>query len=89
MRDTVEAEIYASLVMGRAEKQKRESADADAPVASQPQVNDIENIVPNHDSAAHDSSSSVYQRCPMCNVMFPPTMENTEINAHVDNCLVE
>ena len=98
MRDTVEAEIYTALVKGREEKQRRESGEA----AEQPPSvvsPDTENIRPNlavdDTSAAHDEQSYAPHHpegpggkcCPVCSTIFPSTMMNTEINAHLDSCL--
>lgn len=102
MRDTVEAEIYDALVKGREEKQRRESGEAAElpPPVVFPDNN--ENIGPNglvsdDANAQHEekravaliSESNGGKRCPVCNVVFPCTMLNTEINAHLDSCLAE
>ena len=101
IRDTVEAEIYAALVRGREEKQRRESGEA---VEQPPPVTsaaNLENIGPNASSGTNDpfvleerggahfnaDYNGGGKCCPVCNVVFPTTMLNAEINAHLDICL--
>jgi hypothetical protein len=93
MENTVEAEIYNSLCMGRAEILTQEAQaiafNAFQNSTAEVYADHITNISQDLSRQREVASSSrdPKKRCPICNIEFKLSALNADINKHIDACL--